>query len=167
MAHIKITGAEGGANTTNQSTYANSRCVRVINTGTVMQLLSYVDVHSVVSVAVNTDVNATTLFVLSSGTTANLRVNDTLYFSSNLQVVNTSTLVKINSVTNSSAFVVNTDIIIANGTADVSISTPGVSTMTLLGNSETIVTKSKNGLLFSNATTQTVVMITPVSYLGS
>lgn len=75
------------------------------------------EVEKSVSVTVNTSANSTTLLVLSSGNTSGLQAGDKLLSSSNTSVVNTYTQSYISSVVNSTALVIDTDVVQSNGTA--------------------------------------------------
>lgn len=77
-----------------------------------------------VSVTINTAVNTTTLFVLSAGNTNNLAVNSIIYSSTNSSVVNTFIRARVANVVNTTSFTTNSDIIVANGSANLVIHVP-------------------------------------------
>ena len=76
-----------------------------------------VDTVTALNVTANT-ANAT-LFVLTSGNTANLAVGDVIANSSNVSAVNTNIVASVNNVINSTAFYTNVAITVANGTATI------------------------------------------------
>jgi hypothetical protein len=156
MDTVKPMGSEAVCNAT-PSSYSNATLVRVINTSTGLRLLTVKDVHSIVTITVNTDANATTLFVLTGGDTGKIKNGDQLVNSSNVQVINTDAAAVVSSVVNSSAFVANADILVANGTATVSVASL-VSNVTILGNSAMVVAKNSGSTLHSNNNTDVLVM---------
>lgn len=79
----------------------------------------------VVGITVNTAANSTTLLTVTSGNTADITIGTLVVGSSNLSVVNTSVEAEVTTIVNSTAFTVNSDIIVANGTSSVSISSNG------------------------------------------
>lgn len=80
---------------------------------------------SIVEVTVDTSANNTTLLIITSGDTTEMSPGNIIKGSSNLSVVNTAIEAQIDSIVNSSAIIVNTDIIVANGTAAVAVSSDG------------------------------------------
>lgn len=137
--------------------------VRLVNTSTGLRTITVKDVKQVVNVTVNTDVNATTLFVLTTGNTLILKSGDLIVNSSNTGVVNTDVSSRIDAIINSTAFTSNVDVLIANGTADVSIGTL-ISNTTMLGNSVLFIVKSKHSTLHSNNNTD--VLAQPIALKG-
>lgn len=77
---------------------------------------------SIVGITVNTAANSTTLLSITSGNTGYISVGDMVVGSTNTAVVNTNNSAKVTAIVNSTAFEVNADIIIANGTASVATS---------------------------------------------
>jgi hypothetical protein len=150
MTLIKPLATEEACNTT-PKTFNSAGMVRVINTTTAARTIVLKEVVQVVDITVNTSVNATTGYTLSSGTTDILRAGMILVNSSNVQVVNTdiATLCSINSITNSTSFATNNDIIIANGSCTVGIASL-ISNTTILGNTTILIAKGRNSTLHSN-----------------
>jgi len=97
--------------------------------------VSSVSTNNVVNltVSVNTSANDTTLVSLATGTTANLMVGDLVLSSSDSEVMNVAANAAITRIVNSTAFVVNTDITVANGSATLGVtqSFTGTATLTL------------------------------------
>ena len=87
-----------------------------------------------VSVTVDTGANDTTLVELSTGNTDDLAVGWRVTDSSNLSVVNTQVDARIDSIVNSTAFVVDTDILVANGTADLVLVRSGTLSVQFVSN---------------------------------
>ena len=69
-----------------------------------------------VEATVNTDANATTLIVFSSGDTTLLQPGDQLYQSSNVNVITNVSSSFIESVVNSTAVVMDSNVVVSNGT---------------------------------------------------
>lgn len=80
---------------------------------------------SIVEVTVDTSANNTTLLTITSGNTSEMTVGSLVTGASNLSVVNTDIDVQVASIVNSTAFTVNTDIIVANGTTSLAVSSNG------------------------------------------
>lgn len=79
----------------------------------------------VVGVTVNTAANNTTLLTVTTGNTIDMAVGTLVTGSSNLAVVNTDIEAEVASIINSTAFTVNSSIIVANGTSSLAISSNG------------------------------------------
>lgn len=77
---------------------------------------------TVVEVTIDTDANTTTLLTLSSGNTSSISIGDLVIGSTNTSVVNTDISSRVISITNTTAFEVNSAILVSNGTASVALS---------------------------------------------
>lgn len=74
-----------------------------------------------VTATINTGANSTTLITLSSGNTSGFDAGDTVTAASNTGVVNTNIVLSVNAIINSTAFTVNANAIIANGTTTLTL----------------------------------------------
>jgi hypothetical protein len=162
MGLMKLLGSEAICNDT-PNTYS-SRVVRLINKGAAVSTVTLKEQPQAVNVAIsNTAANSTTLLVLGSGTTANLKPGVTFVNSSNLAVINTQVSSKLATVINSTAITSNVDIIVANGTC-VMYAVDSIKAISILPNAELLIEKSVVDFIESNNAAN--VMITPVSYKG-
>jgi len=127
VAQVSLTAGTGFITLQNYSgVFTNSvdLLFRASNTSaTFVTLTTDISVANVVgnsqSLAVTANSGAPLQFILSTGNTANLHVGDLIRDSSNLAVVNTYNAAKISSIVNSTAFIVNNSLIVANGSANI------------------------------------------------
>jgi hypothetical protein len=87
-----------------------------------------------VDVTVDSSVNATTLVVLTTGNTDTLEAGFVISDSSNLAVINSSVSAEVVSIVNSTAFVVNSDIIVANGSSTITVTKAGTVQLQFVSN---------------------------------
>src|SRR5512143_2333226 len=111
---FKLLGSEAACNTI-PSQFANNRVIRLANKGTAAETVTLFDNPIALNLSINASANATTLLTLANGTTDGISATMRIVGSSNLAVVNTSVASQVASITNTTALVVNVDIIIANG----------------------------------------------------
>ena len=79
----------------------------------------------IVGVTVNTAANNTTLLTVTSGNTIDISTGMLVTGSSNLSVVNTNVDAQVDTIINSTAFTVNSNMIVANGQASLAVSSNG------------------------------------------
>lgn len=155
---------------TTPSTIGNAKLVRVINTGGGVRNLIYTSVIDRVNLTINASANGTTLLTLSPQTqtiqgiqdTSKLKIGYKIVASSNTAVVNTNVASEITAIVNSSAFIVNVDIIIANGECSVGASN-GEYTTAMAASEHFVVEKNAHTLLASN-NAAAEVLATPIAY---
>jgi hypothetical protein len=86
------------------------------------------------AITINTDVNSSNIVTLSSGNTSNLAVGFVITASTNNSVVNSSVYAYITAITNSTAIQVSDDVIVANGSANVTFTQAGVVDIQFISN---------------------------------
>lgn len=148
MTIVKLQASERVCNAT-ANAFSNAKVVRLVNKGTAVGLVTLKDVVKELELTINATANTTTLLTLSAGNTEGLRVGLFLYHSSNVAVVNTDTLVVIDSIVNSTAVTTNLDIIIATGVCNV-FAVDNVKTVSVPPNTTLIIEKGNTDLLSSN-----------------
>ena len=86
------------------------------------------------AITINTDVDSANIVTLSAGNTNNLEVGFVITSSTNNDVVNSSVYAYITAITNSTAVQVSDDVIVANGSANVTFSQAGVVDIQFISN---------------------------------
>lgn len=158
---FKPVGSEEAVNATPK--VFGSKAVRVFNSSTGLRTVSVEDIVDTFEATINATANGTTLITLSSRDTSEVSTGLLVVEASDTSVVNTDIASEVVSVVNTSAFVVNVDIVIADGTTNLSVSR-GNYTMTLASNQDIIIEKGDDATLVSNNDTD--VLGTAVSIAG-
>ena len=156
----KIIGSEAVCNTVPAS-FNSARVLRVVNKDTVPRTVTTTNNAILLSVTIDTDVTANDEISLTVGSTDRIKTGYLVVSAANTGVVNTNIASNVVSVINSTAFTVNADIVVANGSTTLTVYEANF-TLTVLANSEFILEKGSVDLVSSNTTAN--VLATPIAY---